>query len=316
MQLHYEWKCPYCPAVLESRRKFYEHTHDNHTSNCKQDYTCKHCGNVFNTTHSGIVNHELRCKQNPLKLKCNLGSRAFTQTPEFRLQCSERMKTRHKLGIAPTFHSRTEVKHSYPETWVIGLLSNKYGWTENIEYKTELQFHRYFLDFAWPDKRLCMEIDGDLHRYEARKKIDAEKDALLRKEGWRVLRVKWGYILKHKSDFIDMVDKFLSGCGDITVPLYKTRKELLDEAKQLRRQQGVEQNSLGYDCVRKITKSEWNKRKQIIIDSKVDLTKSGWITKVSEVTGMTRRQIYYVVEHFADLKAVVYRRSPARTGIK
>ena len=316
MRLHYEWKCPYCPAILESRRKFQRHVHDNHAVNGTHEYTCKYCGTVIKTTHRGIVNHELRCNHNPGKIQCKQGSRAFTQTPEFRAQCSERMKNRHKLGIAPTFQSRTKVKHSYPEMWVIGLLYNKYGWTENIEYKTELPFHQYFLDFAWPDKRLCIEIDGELHRYEDRQKTDAKKDALLCSEGWRVLRVKWGYILKNKDAFVKMVEQFLTGCGDITVPLYKTHKERLEEAKQLRHKQGVEQNCLGWDCVQKITTSEWNDRKQRIIDSNVDMTKPGWIKCVSKKTGLSRRQIYKVVEHFSDLKTVVYRRAPNGTGVQ
>ena len=322
MRLQYEWKCPYCPEILQSRRQLQRHKLDCHHIDGKPaaytiaDRTCQYCGTILSTTTSGIANHELRCKHNPNRKPIKNGSRAFTQTPEFRAKCSERMKRRHDLGIAPTYQNRKHVKHSYPELWLIGLLFNKYGWTENVDYKTELPFHGYYLDFSWPDKRLCIELDGDLHRYENQQKSDENKDRLLHNDGWLVLRVKWGYILTHKQEFGVMLDNFLSGCGDVTVPLYKTRKERIEDARLRRHQQGVEQNCLGWDCVRKVTHSEWNARKQKIIDSNVDLTTYGWMSKVAALTGMSRQQIYKVVNHFDDLKSIVYIRKPNGTCMK
>lgn len=318
MRLHYEWKCPYCQEILKSRRQLQQHKLDCHHIDGKTvacviaARTCQYCGTTWNTTKSGIANHELRCKHNPNRKPNKPGSRGFTQTPEFRAKCSERMKRRHELGIAPSYQNRKYVKHSYPELWLIGLLCNKYGWTENVDYKTELPFHGYFLDFSWPDKRLCIELDGDLHRYEKRQKSDEKKDKLLHNDGWLVLRIKWGYILTHKQEFEAMLDKFLSGCGDITVPLYKTHKERREEARQRRRQLGVEQNVLGWDCVRKLTKAEWNNRKNKILNSGVDLTKPGWVSKVAATTDLTRQQIYKTVEHFDELKSVVHRRKSNR----
>ena len=45
----------------------------------------------------------------------------------------------------------------------------------------------YKLDFALPDKRWGLEIDGNSHR--SRKDLDAKKDSLLESLGWSVLRV-------------------------------------------------------------------------------------------------------------------------------
>lgn len=45
------------------------------------------------------------------------------------------------------------------------------------------------LDFAWPDKRCAVEIDGMAHRTKGRFKGDMEKHATLMLAGWRVLRV-------------------------------------------------------------------------------------------------------------------------------
>ena len=49
---------------------------------------------------------------------------------------------------------------------------NNFNQIENIDYETERPFYRFFLDFAWPEKRLCIEIDGELHRYEKQQNND------------------------------------------------------------------------------------------------------------------------------------------------
>ena len=48
-------------------------------------------------------------------------------------------------------------------------------------------------------------------------------------------------------------------------------------------------------------------RKNTITNSGIDLTKFGWVEKVSKVTGLSRRQIYKVVNS-TDLINFVYRR--------
>jgi hypothetical protein len=57
----------------------------------------------------------------------------------------------------------------------------------------------------------------------------------------------------------------------------------------------------------KISHEEMNFRKETILNSGVDLSKFGWVEKVSKVTGLTRRQIYKVVNS-TDLINYVYRR--------
>jgi very-short-patch-repair endonuclease len=50
--------------------------------------------------------------------------------------------------------------------------------------------HRDFrLDFAWPDRRLGVEVQGMVHRIKARFSGDIEKRALGLLAGWRVLEV-------------------------------------------------------------------------------------------------------------------------------
>ena len=57
----------------------------------------------------------------------------------------------------------------------------------------------------------------------------------------------------------------------------------------------------------KISYEEMNFRKEAILNSGVDLSKFGWVEKVSKVTGLTRRQIYKAVNS-TDLINYVYRK--------
>lgn len=218
------------------------------------------------------------------------------------------MKERHKLGLAKSFQNRSKVKHSYPEEWFIGFLKNEFGYTENVEYKTEFSFHKFFLDFAWPEKKLCIEIDGNLHRLEAQKIRDREKDSLLHIEGWKLLRFKWSYIIKNKNAILQIVKEFLNGSGDISIPIWKSKIEIREEKHRIWEQNGIYKDRLGRYNTRIVTEEEFMKRRDLILNSNVDLTKFGWVSKVTKVTKLSRRVINEVVNHFPDLKENVFYR--------
>lgn len=53
-----------------------------------------------------------------------------------------------------------------------------------------------------------------------------------------------------------------------------------------------------------ITLEEFNKRKALIMDSGIDLSKYGGITQVSKNTGLSIRQIYYIIHHCPNMKTL------------
>lgn len=48
---------------------------------------------------------------------------------------------------------------------------------------------KFELDFAWPDRKFAVEVDGEVHRIKERFHADVEKHALAFLSGWAVLRV-------------------------------------------------------------------------------------------------------------------------------
>jgi len=68
----------------------------------------------------------------------------------------------------------------------------------------------YALDFAWLDKKRCIEIDGKQHQTNPIQiASDLRKDEFLKKKGWIVLRVKWSQIFKETKETIQRMREFI-----------------------------------------------------------------------------------------------------------
>ena len=68
------------------------------------------------------------------------------------------------------------------------------GWIWNYPIKTASVRHlverpatHYKPDFAWPERMLCLEVDGETHRSRAAQ--DRKKEKILASLGWSVLRI-------------------------------------------------------------------------------------------------------------------------------
>ena len=77
-------------------------------------------------------------------------------------------------------------------------------------YEREVPFHRFSLDFVWKHKKLVVEIDGKQHYEDAKQQDrDRRKDLLLKKEGWKLLRLDWRWVCNNTQDAIKRIKEFL-----------------------------------------------------------------------------------------------------------
>jgi len=73
--------------------------------------------------------------------------------------------------------------------------------TNNIIYEEQYQVGTYHLDFALPNLKIDLEIDGDQHHLDKRVvESDKRRNIYLENLGWTVIRVKW-------SDYKKLEDK-------------------------------------------------------------------------------------------------------------
>lgn len=130
---------------------------------------------------------------------------------ETKKKISASMKKAHAEGRAHNIgECRWNNEPSYPEKWFIKVLKNEFGFEKDKDYKTEYFFHKQFLDFAWPERKLCIEVDGQQHeRFPERKLNDAKKDKNLKAENWKLLRIKWSDIYNNTQECIQQILSFL-----------------------------------------------------------------------------------------------------------
>lgn len=67
----------------------------------------------------------------------------------------------------------------------------------------------YFIDFAFENEKIAIEIDGSQHENEDRKKEDKKKDKLLLKNGWKILRFPATNIINNIDECMSLILKFI-----------------------------------------------------------------------------------------------------------
>ena len=208
------WKCTICGSIFRTRHLMQVHRKEQHSEIKKTfgltdliSYDCPFCGrHRDNVRRCAKSAHILHCYKNPNRIP----KKGYKLSDEQKKRISEKMKKAHQEGRAGTFPSRKNCEHSYPEKWLIGVLNRELGFIEDKDYKTEYFFHKQFLDFAWPERKLCIEVDGQQHeRFPERKLNDAKKDENLKAENWNLLRIKWSDIYNNTQECIQQILSFL-----------------------------------------------------------------------------------------------------------
>ncbi len=97
---------------------------------------------------------------------------------------------------------------SYPEKCFQKILEDN-GLDKKYLIYREYSVYPFYIDFAFVNEKVAVEIDGSQHLEEERKKKDEEKDKLLLSKGWRILRITANEAIKNGSNVIESVAKML-----------------------------------------------------------------------------------------------------------
>lgn len=203
------------------------------------DLKCKFCGKICKNKNS-FVNHERTCPENPNrnykngmtgKKGCNqyikaekLGLPKPIISDVTRETLSNKAKNRKHSKETKNHLSEIKIKYykenpdkipyklyhyskgrSYPEQYWKDVF-DKYL----IKYDEQYQIYLYSLDFAIPDFKIDIEIDGDQHYNDPRiVKSDKRRNTYLENLGWKVIRIKWSDYQKlnrhDKESFVNNV---------------------------------------------------------------------------------------------------------------
>lgn len=93
---------------------------------------------------------------------------------------------------------------SYPEELFASGLTWS-GLTEAYLIEREKCFFPYYVDFAFVNEMLAVEVDGSQHQNPKQKESDLNKDQLLNEQGWTVLRITAKEILTNLPGCVEKV---------------------------------------------------------------------------------------------------------------
>jgi very-short-patch-repair endonuclease len=220
------YKCKTCLKEFESRYSYIGHcsTHKrgeqykigrkkNTEKNKSVDKFCKYCFKKFKNGWE-LGGHQSSCKLDPGfeekkqikadKLSGIAKGRKLSDAHKNGISVSLKKYLDENPGNIPYLKNHSS-KESYPESILRKALIKR----EIVGWIQEYPFKRYSLDFAFVDKMLDVEIDGETHLSEGVKKKDKERDLILENNGWTVMRITSLNIKKDADSFIDKILEFL-----------------------------------------------------------------------------------------------------------
>lgn len=197
------WTCEYCGLNFRTRRELQNHKKEAHYSS--------ESGHVNQFTKAKILGEEKPNVSKETREKLGAAWKGRKHTEEQKRKISESMKKAHAEGRAHNIgECRWNNEPSYPERWFMEVLKNELNMELGKDYKREFPFHKFSLDFAWEDKKICVELDGEQHkRFKEQQERDEEKDRLLLEEGWLEIREDWVKIFHNPKEFIEKIKNIL-----------------------------------------------------------------------------------------------------------
>lgn len=192
-------------------------------------YICRYCGRECKNANS-LRNHERLCKENPNRqiLVSNFiewnrkrkdlhikGENQYTKARRLGLEVPHiSEETRKKISsFNKGKHLSDEVRKKISETQKKNY-KNKSRWYTQTQHRLSyaeqyfipifsdavMHYHvnRFFLDFAWPDKKYYVEVDGEQHRNGPKVvEHDMIRTNILNNEGWMLIeRIYWPDFVK------------------------------------------------------------------------------------------------------------------------
>ena len=133
---------------------------------------------------------------------------SFRHTDETKKKMREKRLTWMKANPEKTAWRLKNM--SYPEKCFQKILEDN-GLDKKYLIYREYSVFPYFIDFAFINEKVAVEIDGSQHLEEERKRRDNEKDNLLLSNGWKVIRIAANEVVCGGTIALNAVTKALEG---------------------------------------------------------------------------------------------------------
>lgn len=285
------WKCEECNLIFDTKHELYEHKHNLHNIKTRdRSNVCEFCKEKYEGT-----------KREHLKICSSRRHKGYKHTEEEKKKISEQRKLYLKQHPENHPWKRNGKFTSKPCETLKKFLREKYKFVE--EYTDTRWEHNYSLDIAFLEKKIAIEINGNQHynsNWELNEYYQKRHDYLT-SNGWNVLEIHyaWCYIEDKIKEICEAIDNNKTISFEETKKLLEHKRLTKLEKEQKRKENHLQREQEKLNLI--------NERKVQILNCGEDLTKYGWLEKVSKLTNLTRRQIQRIVK-LTDLKDLVYKR--------
>ena len=75
----------------------------------------------------------------------------------------------------------------------------------NLKFRRQHSVGKYVLDFYCPEKKLAIELDGEIHIYPGQRSKDLDREEFLNKNGIEVLRFENRLVFENPELIIDEI---------------------------------------------------------------------------------------------------------------
>lgn len=213
-----------------------------------------------------------------------------------------------KLKTGQTaWERRSQGKMSYLEKWFYDEIIIKENLLSKYDIVNEYSEYPYFIDFAFLNIKLAVELDGACHftNGNKRKESDLKKNKLLKSKGWNIFRIAY---FENQTEVKERFLKLLKENN------FKFSQKIYDD--KLIKHLEIRKEKQKIKLVNKQKRSKTqktldliNKRKQLILESNIDFTKKGWSGQVNQLTGLGLAHVTnFLRTHLLELFQKAYKR--------
>lgn len=150
--------------------------------------------------------------------------------------------------------------------------------------------NRYFIDFAFINEKIAVELDGKTHFVNGKKRIlhDIIRDEKLINEGWKMFRIKYN------DNMDDKINELIEFIGNPKEKNFDSKLYYYSEVKN-----NIKKKPLN---IRKTKTKKYEEKQKTFIEliknSEIDFNRIGWVNMVSEIIEQKPQKVNIWMKRF------------------
>jgi len=183
------WHCKYCELVFRTRRELAEHRKIEHPNKSGKSHVAWNKGLTCETDERiAKITNILREGYASGRLVNHQTGKPHTEEEKRKISETQKKNYAGKSRYIPV----QEHRKSYAEQYFDVIFTDA---------QKQFPIDRYRLDYAWPDTKTYIEVDGEQHYTEEGLKHDNERMQVLESLGWICKkRIRWSEYQKLNED--------------------------------------------------------------------------------------------------------------------